>query len=568
MGRNVKEARVGVNGSIYRNSSQLGPIVESDGSMYIPSTTQYTVAATDFPKYVGLNTAGTVGLANAPVNPQAVKSGGIVEYSPTRSISFDGNSPYIQTVDYYPPLIGKRAKTRFLGARVSNGNYAVITQKALGYRFTNGAPAFVYNTATKTFVDRVCQFAYAAWYDSATSTYRVVGHNGNSSSQPSIFTSSDAINWSSTQLASTGTNEMYPRFGGDGSYTKTGAMISGQKVFMVLLAGGALNNYALFTSTNNGASFIDRSTAVSGNGSVAYFAPSGSANQVCYNHDGTTLFLACSSPDNGRFSTNDGSTFSNSTVSGVTSAWSGAFMCQIMGANSSTFMMVHNNQATSNRIYVTTNGGQSFTTYNWTPSVAIDSSYANMVGDFDTATGTFCFIYQSISGAYAARSTDGGATWSHSKIDSRGSNSVPNMAYLDDAFYYHDNVQTLYRSVNGSTWTAINALVTSPNGWAYGTPWFTLTDYVVFTNSVIRKSDQAVVLNWSSNLLGNGQRTFCGYLTDDYFLTMSANIPTYSQSLTSATASSYTYFTNPTYTNQQQGTAGLSPINIEFWRIK
>lgn len=566
MGRNVKEARVGVNGAIYRNAATLGPIVESDGAMYIPSTVQYTVAATDFPKYVGLNTSGTVGLANSPVNPSSIKSGGIIEYSPTRSISFDGSSPYMQAVNYYPPLVGRKPKFRFLGWKASSGNYSVITQKSFGYRFQNTTPAFVYNTATKTFVTRVCNLAYVAWYDSVTSTYRVVGHNSNSSSQPSIFTSSDAINWSSTQIASTGSNEMYPRFGGDSSYFRTGAMVSGQKIFLVMLAGSALNNYALFVSTNNGVTFTDRSIPV--NGTNAYFMPSGASEQTCYNHDGTTLFLACTTPDAGRFSTNDGVSFTNSTVSGVTSTWSGGFLCQIMGGNASTFMLVHNNQATANRIFVTTNGGQSFTTYNWTPPVAIDSSYANMVGDYDSTTNTWCFIYQSTSGAYAARSTDNGATWSYAKIESNGGNSVPHMAYLDDAFYYHDNNNTLYRSVNGSTWTAINALVSSPNGWAYGTPWFTLTDYVVFTNSVIRKSDQAVVLNWSADLLGNGRRTFNGYLTDDYFLTMSSNIPTYSHSLTSATASSYTYFTNPTYGNQQQGTGGVNPINIEYWRIK
>jgi len=566
MGRNVKEVRVGVNGAIFRNSSQLGPIVESDGAMYIPSTTAHTITLTDFPKYVGLNTSGTVGLTNAAVNPNAIKSTGIVEYSPTRSISFDSNSPYLQAVDYYPPLIGKKPKNRFLGHRAASGNYAVITQKSFGYRFKDITPAFVFNTSTKTFVTRVCQLAYIAWYDSVTSTYRVVGHNSNSSSQPSIFTSSDAINWSSTQIASTGSNEMYPRFGGDSSYFRTGAMVSGQKVFMVMLAGSALNNYALFTSTDNGASFTDRSSAVSGTGNI-YFTPSGANNQTCYNHNGTTLFLACNSPDAGRFSTNDGVSFSNSTVSGVTSTWSGSFLCQIMGANSSSFMLVHNNQASANRVYVTTNGGQSFTTYNWTPPVAIDSSYANMVGDYDSSTSTWCFIYQSTAGAYAARSTDNGATWSYTKIESNGGNSVPHMAYLDDAFYYHDNNQTLYRSVNGSTWTAIDALVSSPNAWGYGTPWFTLTDYVVFTTAIIRKSDQVVVGRWNSTVLGSGNRTFCGYLTDDYFTTLSANNTLFTHSITSATAPTIGYFTNPTYSGQQGGIASY-PDQIEYWRIK
>lgn len=567
MGRNVKEARVGVNGAIFRNSSGLGPIVESDGAMYIPSTTQYTISATDFPKYVGLNTSGTVGLANAPVNPQSIKSGGIIEYSPTRSIGFDSSSPYMQAVNYYPSLIGRRAKNRFLGHNAANGNYAVITQKPLGYRFSTGSgtPAFVYNTATKTFVDRVCQYAYIAWYDASTSTYRVVGHNTENNSMPSIFTSSDAINWSSSQISDTGTNSMRPLRGGDSSYFRQGAMASGQKVF-IILSDTSNNQYALFTSTNGGTSFTDRSTVVTGTAN-AYFFPGGSQSQTCYNYDGTTLFIACSSPNKGRFSTNDGVGFNDSSVSGVISSWDHNFLCQIMGANSSTFMLIHSSQVTSNHIYITTNGGQSFTTYNWTPPVALDPNYTSIVGDYDTTTGTFCFIYQSISGAYAARSTNSGATWSYTKIDSRGINSVPNMAYLDDAFYYHDGGQTLYRSVNGSTWTAINALVTSPNGWAYGTPWFTLTDYVVFTNSIIRKSDQAVVLNWSADLLGNGRRSFNAYLTNDYFLTMSANIPTYSHSLTSATASSYTYFTNPIYSGQQGGTASY-PDQIEYWRIK
>jgi hypothetical protein len=568
MGRNVKEARVGVNGAIFRNSSQLGPIVESDGAMYIPSTTTYTVAATDFPKYVGLNTSATIGIASSPVNPNSIKSGGIIEYSPTRSIGWDANSPYLQAVDYYPPVIGRRAKYRFLGWRAASGNYAVITQKPLGYRFNTGAatPAFVYNTATKTYVDKVCQYAYVAWYDASTSTYRVVGHNVDNGTQPFIFTSSDAITWNQTQIGSTGSNTMRTSYGGDTSYFKQGAIASGQKVFIIMLSATNASYYAFFGSTNGGSSFTDRTNAITSN-TQGYFIPSGANSQACYNYDGTTIFLACSDPNKGRFSTNDGVGWNDSSFSGVVSAWENNFHCQIMGANSSTFMLIYSTASTSNRIYVTTNGGQSFTTYNWTPPVAVNSSYAGIVGDYDTTTNTFCFIYQSNAGTYAARSTDNGATWSYTKIDSNGSNSVPNMAYLDDAFYYHDNSQTLYRSVNGSTWTAINALVTSPNAWAYGTPWFTLTDYVVFTNAIIRKSDQAVVLRWSPDLLGNGRRTFCNYLTDDYFLTMSASIPTYSHSLTSATASAYTYFTNPTYSNQQTGTASY-PDQIEYWRIK
>ena len=140
------------------------------------------------------------------------------------------------------------------------------------------------------------------------------------------------------------------------------------------------------------------------------------------------------------------------------------------------------------------------------------------------------------------------------------------MVWLDDAFYYHDQSQTLYRSTTGATWTAINALVTSPNSWAYGTPWFTLQDYVVYTNTVIKKSDQSVAILWSSQLLGIGSRTFNGYITSDYFVTFASNDVRYSHALSSATASSYTFYTNATISGQQQGTS--YPVNFEYWRIK
>jgi hypothetical protein len=568
MGRNVKEVTVGVNGAIFRNAATLGPIIESDGAVYIPSTTKYTVGISDYPKYVGLNTTGTVGIAEDSVNPNSIKSGGIVQYSPTRILSMDGNSPYLQAINYHPALCGRRMKDRFLGWSAQSGNYVVLTPKRLGYRFNTGSatPAIVFNTATKNYVDRVCQYAYVAWYDSSTSTYRVVGHNSDNGTQPFIFTSSDAVNWSSTQIASTGSNSMRTSYGGDTSYYKHGSIISGQKIFLIMTAGSAPSEYTLFVSTNNGVTFTDRATSVSGSVST-YFSPSGYQEQVVYNYDGTTLFLGSTSPSAGRYSTNDGATFSNSTITGVTSSWDTNHWLTIHGGTASKFMLFYNSQVTSNRVFYTSNGGQSFVTTTWTPPVPQDSSYANMAGDYDSNTNTWLFIYQSTAGAYAARSTDDGTTWTYSKIDTKGTNSIPTVAYLDDAFYYHDNSQTLYRSVTGATWTAINGLIASPNGWAYGSPWFTLTDYIVFTNAIIRKSDQAVVLRWSSSLLGLGSRNFVGYLTNDYVVTITSGDTKYTHALSSATASSYTFFTNPIYSNQQTGTASY-PDQIEYWRIK
>lgn len=569
MGRNVKEVSVPVNGATWRNGPQLGPFVDSDGAVYIPSTVTYTVAASDYPKFVSLNSGTTIGLASSPVNPSAIKSGGIVDYKATRSFGLDSSSPYIQSPSYHPVFNGKYMKDKFLGSRAENGNYVVLTQKELGYRASSGGcPALIFNTSTKAYIDKVCNYAYIAWYDSVTSTYRVIGTNNASSETAQIFTSSNGVDWSSTTCTVAGDNVLQTDYIGSGSYNYTTSMVSGQNVVLITRANTQSAQYAIFCSGSNGSAFVDRTTALNGSAQT-YFYPSnsGGGGAVCYNYDGTTLFVGNSTTSSGRYSTNLGANWSNATVSGYTSSWDNNHWFVIKGASKSQFMLLYNSTNTSNKIFYTANGGQSFTSVQWTPSVSLDPNYSYMSGDYDTATNTWCFVYQTTSGAYAARSTNNGTTWTHSRIDTKGTNSIPLLVWLDDAFYYHDGSSTLYRSTTGATWTAINALVTSPNGWAYGTPWYTLTDYVVFTNTVIKKSDQSVALLWSNQLLGIGQRTFNGYITSDYFISFTAANPAYSHALSSATASSYTFFTNTTISGQQTY-SGTHPINIEYWRIK
>ncbi len=565
MGRNIKEVSVPVNGATWRNGNQMGPFVDSDGAIYIPSTTTYTVAASDYPKFVALNSGTTIGLAGASVNPNAIKSGGIVDYKPTRSFALDASSPYIQSPSYHPVFNGGYMKERFLGSRAANGNYVVLTQKNMGYRASSGGfPALIFNTSTKAFVDKVCNYAFTAWYDSVTSTYRVVGTSQGSNQQSQLFTSSNGVDWTQTDCTVSGANTMYVDFAGSGSYYYTTSMVSGQNVVVIMRAQTQNDQYAIFCSGTNGAGFVDRTTALTG--SATYFQPSHSGGAACYNYDGTTLFVGCSSTSSGRYSTNLGAGWSNASVSGYTSSWDNNHWATLKGANGSQFMLLYNSTNTSNKIFYTANGGQSFTSVQWTPAASLDPNYSYMSGDYDTATNTWCFVYQTVSGAYAARSTNNGTTWTHSRIDTKGTNSIPLLVWLDDAFYYHDNSQTLYRSTTGATWTAINALVTSPNSWAYGTPWFTLSDYVVYTNTVIKKSDQSVALLWSSDLLGIGRRTFNGYITSDYFITFTGNDVRYSHALSSATASSYSFFTNTTISGQQQGTS--YPVTFEYWRIK
>lgn len=567
MGRNVKEVKVPVNGATWRNGS-IGPLMDSDGAVYIPSTTTYTVAASEYPKFVTLNSGTTIGLASSPVNPSAIKSGGVVDYKPTRSFSLDTSSPYIQSPSYQPCSSGKYMKDKFLGSRAENGNYVVLTQKPLGYRFSSGgSPALVFNTSTKAYVDRVCTYGYIAWYDSSSSTYRVLGTNSPSSANTNIFTSSNGVDWTSAQCSISGTDSLLTDYAGNGTYYYTYAMVSGQTVVLIMRSAAQSDQYAVLVSTDNGVSFTSRTTALTGSTDYFYPSNSGGASNLCYNYDGTTIFIGSSSPSAGKYSTNSGANWSNATVSGYTSSWDAAHWGVIKGANSSQFMLLYNANSTSNKIFYTANGGQSFTSVQWTPAATLDSNYAYMSGDYDTATNTWCFVYQTVSGAYAARSTNNGTTWTHSRIDTKGTNSIPMMVWLDDAFYYHDGSSTLYRSTTGATWTAINALVTSPNGWAYGTPWFTLTDYVVYTNTVIKKSDQSVSILWSNQLLGLGQRTFNGYITSDYFISFTGANVAYSHALSSATATSYTYFTNTTISSQQQY-SGTHPTTIEYWRIK
>lgn len=561
MGRNIKpeaQAVVPVNGAVYRNSSGNGLIIDANGAQYIPSNTASLLASSDYPKYVSLNTQ-TASASNIRVSGGSFVNNGSVATT-TVSVSLSNVLLYTQYPYWNTPFSGQSSKFWFTGSTASSGSYVVTVPVKPGYRQDPGGtnPALVFNTSG-VLQSQITSYALHTWYDTSTSTYRMLGSTNGATI--SLYTSSDGITWSNA-VVSGGTID-YTYFGSSGG-PNCAVVANNQKVFCVNQSSYTAATYVLNSSTNGGSTFTDRSTVATGSG--ATFTLSGSTNacaaNICY--DGTTLFIPISSL--WRYSTNDGAAFSTTTISGVVSTVDNLITGAIQGGNASTWMYVYSG---SYRVYITTNGGQSFTTYSFTPVGTISGSYPVSPGAYDATNSRWCFMYMSSAGTYVASSTNNGATWTHTRVFGYTNYSyVPMFAFLDDAFYAVYSTgsnMVVARSTNGTTWTTI---VSSGLLYNYVQPYYTLTDYVVIGDTVIKKSDQTTARVNGYQLIyntANYPKNFGNYVTSDIFAQIQYAYTGYVQTTTSANAFTANYYSPYLYSQQQTAN---NANTIEYWRIK
>lgn len=571
MGRNVKEVKVPVNGAIYRNSSNNGLIIEADGAQYLPSTSTCILTSTDYPKYVSLNSQ-TSSVYNSSINSSASKNFGTLLPSSTAIVGVNQYLPYFQAgaASYYP-FSSRTGKYRYTGMTATNGTNTLVFQNPPGYKqsTSNGVGAAVFNASTGAFVTSPTYYPIACWYDSTTSLFRMFASPSTGASTAAVlYTSSTGATWTQQSTSHSVTSSPSFTYFGDSSYVKMGAVASGQKLFLAMRDSNGSNQTVLFRSTNGGATITEITTNVTGG--AAYYNPAG-AGGICnmsMNYDGTTLFIP-SNTASWRYSTNDGTSFSNTTISGVTSSTDqnpvGVFST---GNNSSTFMMVYNAQVTSNRVFVTTDGGQTFTTYNWTPAATLNSSYHQCPGDYDATNTRWCFCYGTTSGWYAAVSTNNGATWTHNLIQSNNiDDSYRDIVFLDGKWYVYGQYG-IWVSTDAATWTQI----TSSNATiGYGQPRMELTNYVLIGKYVIKKSDNSITAFNPQEIIANTsgyQKNLINYLGSDAIIQVQSAYTTYPLFVTSATAETANNFSPYPWSNQQQGTGGVNPVDIEYWRIK
>ena len=574
MGRSTKPEQtpvVPINGAVYRNSSQNGLIIEATGAQYLPSTSSALLSSTDYPKYVALNSA-TVSALNVSVNSNASKNFGTVVYSST-SYQVNQYVPYISGTPMwsYYPFTSRTGKYRMTAMTGTNGTNTLVFQNPPGYKQSTSSAmgAAVYNATTGAFVSSPTNYPIAGWYDSSTSLFRVVGSPVTGSSQPAVLsTSSTGATWTQSSISYSVTSGFNFSAFGDSSYVKMGAVAVNQKLFVALRETNGVNQTVLYRSTNGGATITEITTNVTGG--AAYYNPAGSS--VCnfaMNYDGTTLFIPANTA-NWRWSSNDGTTFNDTTISGVTSSTdqnpAGAFST---GNNSSTFMIVYSAALTSNRVYVTTNGGQSFTTYNWTPAATLNSSYNQCPGDYDSANSRWAFVYGTSSGWYVSVSTNNGATWTQNLVQGTSIDTpTMNIVFLGGSWWVYGASAGVWRSTDAATWTQVTA---SASTISYGQPYMELTDYVIIGNLVIKKSDNSVTNFSPSAIISNNQgysKNLVNYLGSDAIIQVQTQYTNYPLLVTSATAGTANNFSPYPYSQQQQGLGGTFPVDIEYWRIK
>lgn len=558
---------VPIGGAIYRNATTAGVVSYADGTQYIPSSGSAVLSATDYPIYV------TTAVANSGSLPVGSTTYGFINNGTLTAVpinvTFNSGNPYMPYTQSNSrqnyPFSGQTSKNYFTGSTATNGSAVVATFCRAGYRnsTTVDIPAYVFNTSG-TLLSSPTKKAIYTWYDSITSTFRIIGSDN--SYDMKLFTSSDGVTWTMTNISysSPSNNFLWQRMG-TSNYFNVAQVHSGQKVFMTTNNDGGAG-YALWCSTNNGATFTDRTENLVGAGTW-YFAGSGAYQYINLNYDGTTLFMPYSG--SWKYSTDDGVTWAASTISGVTSSPDNSAQGAIRGDNSSTFMYICSSAATSNRVYITTNGGQSFTSYSWTPSATLNGSYPEIAGAYD-GSSRWCFAYVTNSGIVVATSTNNGSTWTHTLVSSATTlNAQFLMAYLDDAFYLGNSTFGILRSTNGTTWTNLTQSVSFPS---YGQPYYSLTDAVVFGNWVIKKSNQQIYNLNSSTLISNQSgitSNFGNYISSDLFVKAQQALSTNHvyQLISSSDVFNTSTFSPSIYTSQQQ-TNQNQPNTIEYWRIK
>ena len=573
MGRNTKPELtpvVPINGAVYRNSNQNGLIVEAGGAQYLPSTASCILTSTDYAKYVTLNSL-TSGAYNQSINSGANKNFGTLVPASTSFNSVNQYLPYFQYIaTVYYPFTGRTGKYRYTGMTATNGTNTLVFQNAPGYKqsTSSGVGAAVYNATTGAFVSSPTYYPVACWYDSSTSLFRVIASPvSGASSAVVLYTSSNGSAWTQTTPSYSVTSSPAFTYFGDGTYYRMGAIASNQKLFFCMRDSNGSNQTVLFRSTDGGSTITEITTNVTGGAAYYYPAGYGVGAVMTMNYDGTTLFIPADT-SSWRWSSNDGTTFNNTTISGVTSGKDqnpmGVFST---GNNSSTFMLVYNAAVSSNRVYVTTNGGQTFTSYSWTPAASFGASYNQMPGDYDSTNNRWCFCYSTTSGWYASVSTNNGATWTQNLIQGTYyDDNYRDIVFLDGKWYVYGQYG-VWVSSDAATWTQIVFSSAQTN---YGQPRMELTDYVTIGKWVIKKSDNSTTTFNADQILSNPsgyQKGLVNYLGTDKIIQVQAQYTQYPLLVTSATAGTAYNFSPYPYASQQSG-AGTQPINIEYWRIK
>lgn len=402
------------------------------------------------------------------------------------------------------------------------------------------------------------------WYDSTTSTLKALG--GDQYATPRLYQSTDGITWTSTLVTYTsgGSNVFNTQWVGDTSYGLNCSMIvNGQNIYVITQSSVTNSNYAIWVSTDGGLSFTDRTFNM---------MPSSGWNfstQKFFTTDGTTLLVDNQTDGKYRYSTNNGSTWANSSITGVTTTPNFSVREVIKGTNPSHLMMVSTTAATSNYIWYSSDGGQSFTTYSWTPADALDTSYTQTFGD--QYNGVWAFSYIGSQGTWVAASSNNGSTWTHTLISAKKSYYTSYVVDGGDGLYLFA-FNEIYKSTNGTTWTL---LATNPKGnsYAFATgnytqPYMFTSNYIVTgSGNVVNKTTGAVTSGTTTTFYSSYSpyRAFVNLAGTDHWMNIQTSNTNYTNSVSESEATSISLYAPYGYTNQ--GTSN-NPTNIEYWRIK
>lgn len=568
MGRNVKEAKVPVNGATYRNAASNGIIIEADGAMYLPSNSSACLSALDFPKYVGLNTQ-TTSIAGAFVNQSASKSLGQLNQNPVNP----DLSQYIPYLDYpqnngYDYLKNDRRATRFHGMVANIGNYYVMQQCKMGYYSAGSSnPIVVYDKANRKVIRQIASHGMGVWYDSTSQTLKAIA--GSQYGVPYLWQSADGVNWTSALItySSGGGNVFSNQWTGDSSYSFASCMaVNGQNIYVLIGAASSSANYAFWVSTNGGASFTDRTFNL---------MPSSGWYFSTYNFmttDGTTILIDDATDGQYRYSTNHGVSWSNSSITGATTSASMAVREVIKGSNPSHLMMISSTISTSNIVWYSSNGGQSFITYTWTPADTLHTSYTQLFGD--EYNGIWAFAYIGLNqGTYVAASSNNGVSWTHTLVSLNKNYYTSYVVDGGDGLYLFA-FNEIYKSTNGTTWTL---LATNPKGPSYQfasgnytQPFMFTANYIVTGSGMVVHKTTGAVTQGTNTTFYSGYapyRTFANLAGSDHWMNIQQSNTAFTNSVSESEAGSISLYAPYGYSSQQGG-AGTQPTNIEYWRIK
>lgn len=499
MGRNTNSSKnnqwdVPLGGIVLRNYAFPSLVSLGDGKQFVSNYVGYSVVlsrSAGYGKFIDAYSSG-VNYPQGGINAQygyqyaSFGCGTVVPTYPlnTSVISTTGYSYTGGTVSGY---IGYGPDVFVNTPSSTIGNLVVVQSKySLNTSSYNQQPVcVVYNTSTKTWVENVLSQSHHVWYDSSTSTTRILGGN-NSTSSFVLATSTDNATFTTQTVSG------FVALSSFNSTSGSSPSIIASNQFVGAVCYNGTTGYSVYVSTDGGLNFTDVTANLPGAPSTITWNAGTNGSFQSYN-PATSTWVIWPTAGTIAYSTNNGTTWTTATGVGGTATPANR-LCTVYGASPAQIMAVAN-AGGGRTVSYTSNSGATWTNTTWAQPSTISAPNLNPLNVVYMGGNWYILLSTGNSqggGIWVAKSTNNGSTWSYTQVET-GVTNTGSLLFAFDSVLYLASIgsNTIYRSTDGVTWTTIyQGFISVPGGYCYG---YNLTNYVNICDIVINKSTGAAL---------------------------------------------------------------------------